>query len=425
MKWALLFVLLSGTAQAATAFMRPNSVVVANGISTDSRTVYVCFIPDAQNQTSMDDEAGPPTGCTATTQCVGAYCTQSPYCSVSWQNTGRILTRNLAYDLTGQWSKIDWSAIRGPDNINAHPSGPGNHPRCDIIVGLGDMTDVADPVVSPDPALSSLTAAEQLQWDIATEFWQIIRASGIPYIPARGNHEVANIYASLMATTLAFQSNPFFYAVEPTRQYSYAIKVPTATGKSFCIIAQNSGTVSGPTSANNTERTWMSNNIGCGSSSPTIIVEHGAVDVNGTGALLNLGSPSLVSIAANAAKSSVFLFAGGHWTPACHIDVLCPGQYTYYVTPGAGGYDYLKLFSNYQEMNRHGNASVQTPYGLTPSDGAGDYYTVMAVNPIRKSITFTAWSPYWQGLANDPEQIYAGYRNSTDSYSFDFDARFP
>ena len=51
--------------------------------------------------------------------CIGANCEKSPYCKDSWYRTGEILLDNMAYSMTGQWQKIDYSAIKGRDDVQS------------------------------------------------------------------------------------------------------------------------------------------------------------------------------------------------------------------------------------------------------------------------------------------------------------------
>lgn len=393
-----------------------NTVAFGRNSGRDTRDVFLCFIPDTQNQSSQDDEVGSVDNCTQVTQCLPPYCTQSPYCKDTWgSTTAHLLMRNLAYDLTGQWSKIDWTPIKGADPTRSNLTQPLDHPRCDAIISLGDMNDIDNAEIAVDPSYGSLTAKRAREVDTVSDFWQIIKASGIPYLPLRGNHDGRSLYQRLMTTVLSFSSSSFYYGIEPSRQIQYGIVFPTATGKSFCVLGGNSQQ-SSDTAINNTEASWLNANIGCGAGLPTIIVQHESVQFGG--AFGTSATPSWATITANGANTPLIMIAGGHYTPAT------PGQEAYFVDPGAGGFSYFKLVSDYQEMNRHGNALVETPMGVSASDGAGDTYTIMRIQPQVSKVSFQAWSPYWQS-SPDPQVAGGVYTPTRYSFDYNFDGAFP
>ena len=407
---SLLLAGLCGDASAGTLYIGNTGV----GTSTtttgqDTRDIYLCFIPDTQNQTSQDDQVPNRLTCAVADDCTGTNCTKSPYCSGEWQGrTSGLLMRNLAYELTGQYSKIDWTEISGNDPTRSFwPNALAPHPRCDVIISLGDMADINDGVDNAGLNINNIgQAGGQQQWLHVREFWSIINASGIPYLPVRGNHDPANLYRELMETTLNFTSKSFYYAEEPTRDLQYAIKFPTPTGKQFCVIGGNSA-VHTYLNADGTELAWVNANVGCGANLPTIVVQHEGVDDDGDLAV----SGFLDSVSVADTSGYAFMFAGGHNVPA----------YSAKSVGTLDGFTRFRFGTDFQECNRH-NAGLSSPYGVTPSDGSGDYYTVIRISPERDTVSGYDWSPYWLTTNTDPDGCAP---TSSINTSFDFDARFP
>ena len=97
--------------------------------------------------------------------------------------------------------------------------------------------------VQSDPDYVDLPAWQKAQADaIDTDFWKIIRASGVPYLPVPGNHDPPKLFRRLM-TSLEFTGAPFFHAQEPSRKQENAIVFKTPTGKSFCALNLTEGIV--------------------------------------------------------------------------------------------------------------------------------------------------------------------------------------
>lgn len=420
MNWLLRFLCLIAlcvSAEArAIALKGPSGQTIKVAAFYAYTKVQLCLIPDTQNQTSQDDEAGPIGGCTATSQCLAPYCTTSPYCDGSWTNTGRTHLRNQAFAMMNQWSRVDWTRTRGRDTAAQSflANSPDGH-HCDAILSLGDISDVGDATVALDPDYATLFPEEKLMWDLSFDVWSLIKSSGIPSLPVRGNHDPRLLYRQLMETVMGGTAMPFYYARESTRLINYAILFPTNSGHSFCALALNSSAAAG-TAVNNTERQWIADNIGCGAGLPTILIQHEAISATGT--LAAGGTPSLSALVGDAANNELFLIVGGHYVPTV------PGTVSAQTT-GAGGFDYWNIFSDYQEMNRHDTGAASSPQGATPSDGAGDYYTIVTIDPRYSTMIVTPFSPYWQRLEND---VYAGatvYTTAPVSYTMPFTTRFP
>jgi len=405
---------LSGVAQAQTGSMGGPGAPIAYQPGAASRDTYICLIPDTQNLTSSEDHAAnanPDTcavnpadsGCPSPTVCAA-----SPYCKNSWRATGRQLLLNLAYDLTGQWAMEDYRGFGDLDSARSGEINAIDHPRCDLILSLGDMSDIDDAIVLTNPTYGQLSKFGQGQIDMVNEFWQIIKRSGIPFLTLQGNHDPNEPFKNTMTTALNFSSLPFYYDKE-SGGLGYAIKTMTPTGKNFCVIGL-------PYVSTASALTWKQNTIGCGSGYPTIILHHSAVTENGD--LSGFGLATTIDTAGN---QEAFMFAGGHWTGSGVLASSKAGK------TGTWGVDadstYFTFFSNWQELNRHNNG-LSPIYGITMSDSGGIYYTVIRVAPETDSITAWDWSPYWRRRTMDANVMTLDYTSSY-SVTFDFDARFP
>lgn len=402
---ALALFALAGDALAANRGAPGQTMRTGAAVPGGTRKVLnACLVPDIQNIVSQDDGGTAATGCTIALGCTGAYCSDSIYCDTTWQNTGRRILRNLAYDLTSQWSRIDWTDVRGFDTA-AKNAPTSDRPPCDVIIGLGDNYDVLDGTGNPTYAGSS--AEGQRQVDVATEFWQIIKASGIPFIIARGNHDPELIFRGMLT---ALNVSGLSYYVGGTED-QYAIKINTSLGKQLCVMTQDDDFlhVAGDTLSAG-EIAWVTANTGCGTDLPTIVARHEAVD--GGGAL----TAELTTLIGTASADEVFLLVGGHFTPNPPTSVKSS-------TTNLGGKTVWKFFSDWQEMDRH-PSSANTPYGVTPSDGCGGMYTVLRVDAYDKTITAWDWNPYYM-TRSTPAQCEITPLVSTLNQAFDFTARYP
>ena len=421
-------------AQGGTRFSGA-STLATNSRQQDTRSVFICGIPDTQSEVSMNAyiQVGPEIDCKPWQDppfrnCVGTYCDKSVWCSTTWRATGRTLMRNRAYALTGQWDKIDFTGAdpNGLDKTRSHWANALDHPRCDVILSFGDMSDVQDGIVATDPSYAQLDANSRHQIDVVAEFWTIIRASGIPFLPLPGNHDPTKTYRDLMTGVLSFQSLPFYYAHEPTKTLEYAIRFPTATGKQLCVIGLMSDSSLSPDTLDLTQSNWVLSTIGCGAGLPTIVVQHegstlaSQLDLVAPSGVLNPGDPANVVL--DPGNSEVFLIAGGHF-------LTTPSTKAFSGSAGPGGFDYLALYSNWQNLPRHdlgGTCPACVPYGNSTRDSAGLWHTVIELNPARSQLSAHDFSPYWVRTQSVgiPLTSYAEM-TSQISVSFPFDTRFP
>ena len=142
--------------------------------------ITLCVVPDIQNIVSNEDPDIPDddTSCEVESpSCEPAYCPASPYCDTNWWHTSELMLANLAYSLTGQTSLIDYSTIKGTDNVLSGASYPTDHAPCDAIIGVGDNVDQL--TGSGNPTYAGLTYAQQNWVQRAAAFWNIIKASEI------------------------------------------------------------------------------------------------------------------------------------------------------------------------------------------------------------------------------------------------------
>jgi hypothetical protein len=117
----------------------------------------------------------------------------------SWYRTGEILLDNMAYSMTGQWEKIDYSAIKGRDDVKSRATKSLDHPKCDMILGLGDMMDISFPpakLCTPAVLDKASPTDNYHQYEAVLRFWQIIKASGILSRAAR-NHDPEDCFTKL------------------------------------------------------------------------------------------------------------------------------------------------------------------------------------------------------------------------------------
>ena len=415
---APLLALLFATPAFAGGTVSVQAPAVSIAASTN-KLFHVCFVPDIQNLTSSDDHALDDDNSTCGVKSVAngcppnsAYCTQSPYCDTSWRNTGRRILRNMAYDLTGQWEHVDWTGMSGPNNSDGTISGATasqDHPKCDVILSLGDNSDIDDAVVCTDPTYAGLSAGDRAKWDLATEFWQIIKASGIPYLIIPGNHDPAKPYEDLIAS-LDFENKSFEYATHTDKDQS-AIIFTGPDGKPMCAIGSDysdtNSCVRAPTAD---EITWLEANSGCGGNYPTICLEHQGVTDTG------VATGRCAAMVDDADHAELIAIAGGHYTSD-------PGSKHDAVVDGVGEFDYIPIYANWQEMNRHNNGSSPL-YGITVSDSAGGFVTIMAIDRANDSVTIFDYSAYWRSRKVHADAVGV-YTTNSNTLSFDYDARSP
>jgi len=397
--------------------------------------VRLCFVPDTQHFTSSvvwlrernscraDNPDAPALKATQFT-CSGTSCAQSPYCKGTWFDTGRQLLRNLAYDLTGQWDKEDYTGIGELDGATKPRLDPPDHPRCDAILSLGDMIDIPSfpagtefdwtkklggtAYVSNNPDYADLPDWQKAQADsIDRDFWRIIRGSGVPYLPVPGNHDPPKLYRRLTAALL-FDKSPFFYKAEPTRRQQNAILFATPTGKKFCALNLTEGIVFRSTPD---EVQWVVDNVGCGGGYPTILLQHGGV----LGEKL-LGDTADVVTHRAALTKPVFVVAGGHWGVAQSSKVMRLNALNLRRQ--------LLLYSNWQEVALHSGGSSCQPNGASEVYSGGLYYTVVEIDPVAKRVRAWDWSPYWRSRQMGNVGT-GGPSTSAIDTEYDFDAIFP
>ena len=421
-------------------------VLLLAASAAHARDITICLVPDTQNLANQWD-AGvvmPATTCKVDPlkgSCVGAACEKSPYCAGSWYRTGEILLENMAYSMTGQWEKIDYSAIKGRDAVKSRQAKSLDHPKCDMILGLGDMMDISYPpgkLCAPGVLDKASPTDNYHQYEAVLRFWQIIKASGIPFLPLRGNHDPEDCFTKLM-TTLEFDSLPFFYAKSSSERVpvvegpymefrpvfagqSYAIKAQI-DGRTFCAVGvQDAVTNEAWPGPDATDVAFCDEAIGCRGNFPTILTSHGAV--HPTGMIDDSGARALGTLrsgcVADANHGELFAVAGGHWTS--------PVRSSYKgseVIPETGQRVW-KLFSNWQEQNRHNGGKPSWPEGVTASDSQGGVYTVITISPSEKRICAHDWNPYFQTRnAKDNGQEPGSIAMTELCEDFDFDGRFP
>lgn len=434
----LLVWLAAGAALAQSTNIGRSGVVTTNGGSVlDSRSLRICLLADMQNVVSSPSDAAIPNAagdCTTdpTYGCRGDFCTQSPYCTVSWRNTASRFMSNLAYDLTGQWDKLDWTGLVGTDNVLTKPNRPLYHQPCDLILSLGDMTDVPNTLGYGNYVASSAATLDGLgltyEFETSKAFWHLVDDSGVPYMLHQGNHDPWAWWNTLF-TELDIENKSYFYTREPTYGLSYAILVPTGWGKSVCVVGIGfSDTfydgVAQPTRGADI-LTWATSTVGCGADHPTIIIAHSQVGEDGepysTGAVpqvITLTGIAPGTYPGTAGVSEIFMIAGGHHVSTDSSKTSYTGLFG--VSADATVYGY---YSNWQETSRH-NTTI--PYGPSEKESNGAWYTIVELQPDRDRICAFDWSPYWQvpngGTANGQT---AGIGTSAGCQAFDFDARYP
>lgn len=412
--WCLLACLLlvpSISLGASKNIGRPHQTAAYTTYGTDIQDIFVCLLPDTQSQARVVPGwpyIGSPNDCRAATDCTGASCTKSPYCKGNWNATGYQQYMNEAYDLTGQWDRIDWTGITGPnDRIQQRPFMPLDHPRCDLILSLGDMMGADDGMVALLPACTLTAQGEQYNSYLATrDFWTIIKASGIPFNTLIGNHDTKSCYTQLVWTDLGFASLPWFYS-KTADNLSQTIKT-TIKGKTFCAVGYKDA-LAAANYGEATDIAYVRANIGCGGNFATFQVSHGG-DIGGT--------------FDHAGSGEVFYVPWGHYT-------VVIGSGTNEVQTNGGGEWAMWDFTNFQNATRH-FAFIETDgagLGSTPRDGYGGAYEIVHISPGRNLICSHEWSPYWQSsnlIDNGQEDLGGlGYTMERRCDTVDFNARFP
>jgi hypothetical protein len=162
--------------------------------------------------------------------------------------------------------------------------------------------------------------------------------------------------------------------------------------------------------------------IGCGGGFATVLSSHGAVLPSGR--IDDSGDPKLGRLrsdcVANADHAELFLVAGGHWTSPVK------SSYKGSELIAETGQRVWKLFSNWQEQNRHNGGKPSWPDGVTPSDSQGGVYTVITISSSEKTLCAHDWNPYFQTRnARDNGQEPGSIDMTELCEEFDLDARFP
>lgn len=410
----------------------------SGGSGRNAKDFRICLLPDMQNVVNTTAFAGvpnPETDCTTTgSGCVEPYCSKSPYCSVSWRRTADRFMENLAYELTGQWDKIDWTGVTGTDNVITKPGRALNQQPCNLILSLGDMTDVpnnfgyGDYIDNTNDQLTTLGYRPDM--DTSLHFWSLINDSGVPYMLAQGNHDPW-VWWEEYFTKLDIEGKSYFYQREPTWGLSYAILVPTALGKPVCVVQigfsdtfYDAG-APGEATRGADVLAWATSVVGCAANYPTVLIAHSQVGEDGephtsgtVPQVVTLTGIAPGTYPGTAGASEIFMIAGGHHLSTDSEKVSYTGLF---------GVDadatVLGFYSNFQETLRH---STNAPYGQAEKESNGVWYTVVTIQPEQDRVCGHDWGIYWQttqgGTANGQT---AGIGTSAGCQTFDFDARFP
>jgi hypothetical protein len=239
-------------------------------------------------------------------------------------------------------------------------------------------------------------------------------------------------------TALDFESLPFYYAKSSSGQapgdegpnknagallsgQSYAIKTAIA-GKTFCAVAVQDAAASDPwPGPAMTDVAFCDAAIGCGGNFPTILTSHGAILPDG--AIDNSGERSLGTLrdgcVSDPNNAELFVVAGGHWVSPVTTSVKSSE------VVAETGKRVWKLFSNWQEMNRHNGNPQSRPEGISPSDGQGGVYTVITISPGKKKICAHDWNPYFQTRSEKGNGQDTGLIAMSElCEALDFDTRF-
>jgi len=398
------------------------------------RRVFVCFLPDLQTLAQAQDldirsgdscelcqggvggdpvagicgePADPP-------WCVEPYCTAPLTCKDSWDATHRQIYRNVGYLVTGQHEKIDWSGFSPPADGAATYAYAQDFPRCDLILSLGDMMGIDDADVQKLPQCTNAAKSGSLgagglgtdydQYETIEEFWDIVDASGIPYMPLLGNHEPWRCVEKLLAH-LNYTAKPWFYSqdiADPNANgISNTIKVDIA-GETFCAagVADNAaGYV--------LNEAYCDAAIGCGGDYPTILTAHGA----SVGAGFEPGPYDKCVNDVN--NSEVIAVAGGHW-------IVSTSSKQYPLIP-ATGQNVLLMLSNWQFANTHSPGFPGAEFGTTPNDAARGTITVLELALDQDRMLAWDWSEYFHTREDHGD----GGGTSSIDVAFPYSTRWP
>ena len=394
---------------------------VASLAALHPRSTYICIIPDTQNQTDPEQETSSTispdmTACNLGTLCVPGIgtCTDSPYCSRSWINSGQRVLQNQTRDLLGRWGEVDWEGMQGngrPFTVATKPNHMGPHPRCDLILHVGDMIDEGDFSTGASSG-AAFTQWQRFRGSMMDELF----ASGIPFLAALGNHDDAVYFANDFIPRLRTKS---YYHTDGSAVVDYlglgvnktlyvaSILAPTPAGKICVVTGPFYGGVGSGSGTSGVQALYdlAKAQIGCGASYPTILLSH-----NGAGSAFTKPLEPTNLITNEVTSEEVFMWAYGHFTFAFPANTMN-------LITGTTGVQFHDVFCNFQELDR----LTGTGFGLSPSDGAAGTYCVIKLSPTNDTITEVTWTPYFQNsIANNP-----GYSVEYKVLSFDFDARFP
>ena len=153
---------------------------------------------------------------------------------------------------------------------------------------------------------------------------------------------------------------------------------------------------------------------GCGSDLPTLLIGHEIVNLDASATL----SAEASTVVGTASADEVFLVAGGHYTATPVISRKVEGT-------NVGGKAVFRLFSNWQEFNRHNQNVGGT--GVSASDGIGGAYTVVTLDANSSRLCAHDWNPYFQTRSSKGGTQDNGGTEmfSSACFDFNFDARYP
>jgi hypothetical protein len=281
--------------------------------------------------------------------------------------------------------------------------------RPDLVLQVGDLTDSTgfENPVADDP--NNLGQPRDDEWErIRTSMFDRFDAAGIPHLEVAGNHDSGVDFERWFPASV-FASRAWYYSVL-SRAHPWEDTTPDTTQRAalfqtpigpLCVIGLPfTGPVSGIDGA------WLTANVGCGASWPTILLQHAGLSPAASAALAS--APTSI-------QSRIVATVYGHFTPDIN-EYPTHSQAIGLNFPGVGFPGAPAIFANWQETS-YGSATGTNHTGLS-------WWSQWVIDPNAGS-TILARNPYLPGVPSQPP-AGSGYTNANGTvvWPFDWCARF-
>ncbi len=283
-----------------------------------------------------------------------------------------------------------------------------------FVVQVGDVTDstggsdqngVAADADDPDTFVTMPSRYSEVTC-VKENFFDLLDAAGIPWIAVSGNHDSYRDFergfprATFMAKSYGFAAqnevDRWHTGWNDTEERAALFSTPIGP---ICVVG---GDYAMDPAGGTLDATFVSTNIGCGGSTPTILVRH-------------YGIMDSVMGVRSAANAEIFMGVFGHITPQQ------PGimQSMTMINPTSG--QMANLFTNSQEVSL--SCGVAATDGTSMHTGVS-WWTVVAITPSASTVAVQARNPLFSGAATDPS-CGNTYQNTVLTFSPNLCTRFP